>query len=204
VVSRFSRIVYRASALFLHISEGSLWLCPFGSRLLNGKRDLASVTIGERHRTYFRKMVLLTDLPMFPSLKWPRFQTSRANIHRRKVNMLCDLCRHRIPGYQPLPHPPTEQVRTLSPSFKSRELHSHHGACQCQRPICVDILRPHRNQMKDAAKYARPLRPPHPVPQCGWSPRKEDHWFCDCGCPRMARGMCARSSVGTRQWFAPA
>src|ERR1700722_16576244 len=82
--------------LIRHDSEGSLWLCPFDSRLFNLNRDLASLAVGEPYRTYLRKMVLPTDLPMFLSLKWSRFQTSRANIHGRKFNVLCDLYRHRI------------------------------------------------------------------------------------------------------------
>ena len=34
-------------------------------------------------------MLLLTDLPMFADLKSRQFQTSRANIYGRQINMLC-------------------------------------------------------------------------------------------------------------------
>jgi hypothetical protein len=50
---------------------------------------VASLTIGERHRTYFRKMVLLTDLPMFANLKWRRFQTNL-------ITMLSNLRTHKM------------------------------------------------------------------------------------------------------------
>ena len=109
---RWRKWASRANVLPRYVSEGSFWLCPFGRRLLNGNRDLASLAVCERHGTYLRKMLLLTDLPMFPSLKWRRFQTSRANIHRWKVNMLCDLYRHRTPVYQPLAPLPAAQVGT--------------------------------------------------------------------------------------------
>ena len=72
------------TVLLRHVSEISHWLSPFLIRLLNLNRDLASFTVGERHRTYLRKMLLFADLPMFANLKWRRFQTSRANIHRGK------------------------------------------------------------------------------------------------------------------------
>jgi len=42
---------------------------PIWEKALNGNRDLASVAVGECHPTYLRKIVLLTDLPMFPGLK---------------------------------------------------------------------------------------------------------------------------------------
>ena len=32
-----------------------------------------------------------------------------------------------------------------------------------------------------ARQKPQPLRPAHPLPLCGWSPHKEDHWFCECG-----------------------
>ena len=46
----------------------------------------------------------------------------------------------------------------------SSKSHSHHGLCQRQRLICMGIVSPHRNQVKDTAKYARPLWPQNPEP----------------------------------------
>jgi hypothetical protein len=69
--------------LMLFPSCQANWRNTSDSRgLLNGNHNLASLTVGERHRTHLRKMMLLTDLPMLSSLKWRRFQTGRANINR--------------------------------------------------------------------------------------------------------------------------
>jgi hypothetical protein len=32
----------------------------------------------------------------------------------------------------------------------------------------------------DQDKTHEPPRPTHPLPLCGWSPRKEDRWSCNC------------------------
>jgi hypothetical protein len=81
--------------LLRHDSEGSFWLCPFLSGLLNGNHNSASLASSESHGTYLSKMFLLTDLPMFSGLKWRRFQTSWADIYGREINMLRELYRHR-------------------------------------------------------------------------------------------------------------